>query len=118
MMHYFTLEEFDSPDAPGSGAKMDYGTLQMLDVARSIYGRPMRVNSGYRTVEHNAEVGGKISSSHLKGLAADISCTESRDRFDMITAFMRVGFTRIGMAGSFIHIDSDETKSPDVIWTY
>ena len=118
MMHFFTLEEFDSPDAPGSGAKMDYGTLQMLDLARSLYGRPMVVNSGFRTVEHNAEVGGVENSSHLRGLAADISCRNSRDRHDMLIAFLRVGFTRIGISDTFIHVDTDETKSQHVIWTY
>jgi len=118
MMHYFTLEEFDSPDAPGSGAKMDYATLQMLDLARSLYGRPMVVNSGFRTVEHNDAVGGTENSSHLRGLAADISCTNSGDRYDMLIALMRVGFNRVGISDTFLHIDTDETKSQHVIWTY
>lgn len=119
-MHFFTLEEFDSPDAPGSGAKMDFATLQMLDLARGLYGRPMVVNSGFRTVEHNAAVGGTENSSHLRGLAADISCRNSSDRYDMIIAFLRVGFNRVGISDTFIHIDTDtdETKSQHVIWTY
>ena len=117
-MEYFKLEEFDSPDLPGSGAGMDWTMLQMLDAARRLYGQPMIVNSGFRSVSHNAKVGGKSSSSHLTGFAADISCKTSAERFNMILAFMRVGFTRVGVGSSFIHVDVDDSKAPQVIWTY
>ena len=117
-MKYFNYEEFDSPDVQGSGQLMDLEFLSMLDAARKIYGKPMHVNSGYRTKSHNEQVGGVSSSSHLKGLAADISCKSSSDRFDMLQAFIKVGFKRIGVARSFIHIDNDKDKSQNVIWTY
>lgn len=117
-MKYFKLEEFDCPGLPDSGKKMDQCFLEMLDKAREIYGRPMRVNSGYRTKEHNAKIGGVKNSSHLKGIAADISCKSSADRFAMLNAFMQAGFKRIGVANSFIHVDTDEDKSQNVIWTY
>jgi len=117
-MKYFKLDEFDSPDLPGSGNIMDECFLQMLDNARELYGKPMRVNSGYRTKEHNAKIGGVKNSSHILGLAADISCKSSSDRFDMLNAFMQAGFKRIGVASSFIHVDTDENKSQNIIWTY
>jgi len=117
-MKYFKLSEFDSPDLPGSGAEMNQEFLYMLDAARKIYGKPMRVNSGYRTEAHNKKVGGVSSSSHLKGLAADISCKDSSNRFEMVQAFIKAGFKRIGVAGSFIHIDNDKDKSQNVMWTY
>jgi hypothetical protein len=31
---------------------------------------------------------------------------------------MEHGIDRIGIGDTFIHIDIDEDKSPDVIWTY
>ena len=31
---------------------------------------------------------------------------------------MAVGFNRIGIAGTFIHVDLDFDKSQNVIWTY
>ncbi len=117
-MKYFKLSEFDSPDILGSGKNMNEEFLYMLDAARKIYGKPMRVNSGYRTEEHNKKVGGVSSSSHLKGLAADISCKNSNERFEMLQAFIKAGFKRIGVANSFIHIDNDKDKSQGVIWTY
>jgi uncharacterized protein YcbK (DUF882 family) len=117
-MKYFEYEEFDSPDVQGSGQLMDPKLLEMIDEVREIYGKPIRINSGYRTEAHNRKVGGVDSSSHIKGLAIDVSCTRSDDRFKMLTALIEVGFNRIGVAGSFIHVDIDKDKSQNVIWTY
>ena len=117
-MRYFKLEEFDSPDELGSGCNMSQEILNMLDATRKIYGKPMRITSGFRTKTHNKKVGGVESSSHLKGLAADIACSESKNRFDMIKALLQVGFKRLGVAGTFIHVDIDKNKSQNVIWTY
>jgi len=115
---YFEYEEFDSPDIQGSGQLMDTKLLNMIDEAREIYGKPIHVTSGYRTEAHNRKVGGVDSSSHLKGLAIDVACVRSDDRFKMLNALLEVGFNRIGIAGTFIHIDIDKNKSQNVIWTY
>jgi uncharacterized protein YcbK (DUF882 family) len=117
-MRNFTLDEFDSPDIPGSGSLMQDSTLEKLDRARDIAGVPFVVNSGYRTQLHNAKVGGSDNSSHLKGYAVDLRCTDSRSRFKMFTALVKAGFTRIGVRKDFIHADDDPNKSPEVIWTY
>jgi len=117
-LKYFKYEEFDSPDLKGSGNLMDKRLLEMIDKARGIYGKPMRVNSGYRTKSHNRKVGGVDSSSHLKGLAIDVACVKSNDRFKMLNALLEVGFNRIGVASTFIHVDIDKNKSKNVIWTY
>jgi len=117
-MRYFKLEEFDSPDEKGSGSKMNEELLNMLDVARKNYGKPIKINSGYRTVNHNKKVGGKSGSSHLKGLAADISCNNSVDRFKLEGILREVGFNRLGVASTFIHVDIDKNKSPNVMWVY
>ena len=122
-LKYFKREEFDSPDKPGSGQMMDDDFLERLDIARDIYGYPMIVTSGFRTVEHHRDLterGYKTSknSSHLLGIAADIHCDDSRKRYLMIEAFLDAGFRRIGVGSTFIHVDSDEEKAQDVIWTY
>ena len=55
MFKYFKYSEFDSPDEPGSGEKYMCETLiQMLDEVRKEYGKPMRINSGYRSESNNA----------------------------------------------------------------
>lgn len=43
-----------------------------LDSVREEYGYPIKVNSGFRSAEVNAKVGGAKNSAHLEGLAADI----------------------------------------------
>jgi uncharacterized protein YcbK (DUF882 family) len=118
-MQYFKLHEFDSPDVPGSGARMNRDFLELLDEARGIAGVPFRINSGYRTQNHNASISGaSTNSSHLRGLAADISCTTSTARFRIIAALIAVGFTRLGIHNGFIHVDNDSLKSPGVTWLY
>jgi uncharacterized protein YcbK (DUF882 family) len=117
-LKYFSYDEFDSPDELGSGKHMDHDLLAMIDRARALYGKPIVVTSGFRTESHNEKVGGLSSSSHLKGLAIDVACVRSKDRFEMLTALLEVGFNRIGVADTFIHIDVDKNKSQNVIWTY
>jgi uncharacterized protein YcbK (DUF882 family) len=117
-LKHFKLSEFDSPDAPGSGAKMQPKFVQMLDNARTIAGIPFVINSGYRTAAHNAKVGGVDSSSHTKGWAADIACNDGAKRWTIINALLKSGINRIGVSSSFIHADCDPTKPSNVIWTY
>ena len=114
---YFKLDEFASPDEKGSGGNMDIGFLQMLDNARGIADIPFKINSGYRTAKHNKKVGGKKGSSHLQGFAADIACTDSNTRQKIVSSLIKAGFSRIGIADTFIHCDNDGNKNP-AIWLY
>ena len=45
--------------------------LRRVNIFRGIYDKPMYVNSGYRTVEHNASIGGAKNSSHCTCQAID-----------------------------------------------
>jgi len=122
-LKYFKINEFDSPDLPGSGINMCRDTLEMLDVARGIARIPFKINSGFRTEAQNRRIyermGKKpIRSAHLEGKAVDIAIKSSRERFKILSALLEAGFTRIGISESFIHADSSETKSSHVIWTY
>tara|TARA_E500000318_G_C3426271_1_gene159301 strand:+ start:7 stop:363 length:357 start_codon:yes stop_codon:yes gene_type:complete len=115
---YFKYHEFDSPDKPGSGHNMQLSFLELLDNARQIAGIPFKINSGFRTPEHNEKVGGAESSSHLRGHAADIHVSSSTYRYEILSALLEAGFTRIGIAKNFIHVDNDPIKTQKVIWTY
>ena len=117
-MKYFKLSEFDSPDLVGSGEAMDMEFLSRLDQARSLCDIPFRITSGYRSEAHNRKVGGVSNSSHLKGLAADIACTNSAARHIIVSALLKVGLNRIGIADTFIHVDRDSSKPANVIWIY
>ena len=122
-MRYFKLTEFDSPDAPGSGAKMDKEFLAMIDEARHLAGVPFKINSGYRTQAHHNSLTKKgyktaKNSAHLRGFAADIHCPDSLNRYAIILGLLGAGFNRIGVANTFIHVDNDPSLPEDVIWTY
>jgi len=81
-------------------------------------GERLVVTSGYRCEAHNRAVGGSPTSSHKKGLAADLACDASRLRYRIIGAAIRLGFHRMGIGKNFIHLDIDRSKAPRVIWIY
>ena len=124
-LKYFKLSEFDSPDLKGSGSNMNYTFLEKLDQARGLAGIPFKITSGFRTEAYQDDLtrrgyktAKKGTSPHLKGLAADISVKDSRQRYIVINSLLLAGFTRIGIADTFIHVDLDTEKSQNVIWTY
>ena len=121
-MRYFNYHEFNCPDeGEGSGERMmDEDFLQMLDRARHLAGVPFRVNSGYRSKAWNKKCNGRPNSAHTMGCAADIHCVDSRSRCYILGALLEVGFNRIGIAKTFIHVDNsyDASHDEDVIWLY
>jgi uncharacterized protein YcbK (DUF882 family) len=93
--------------------------LNMLDRIRSCNGKPVILNSVCRCLDHNKKEGGKSSSAHLTGDAADIRCLTSRERYELLEIIVPMReIRRIGIAKSFIHIDIDKTKTRNVIWMY
>jgi len=111
---YFKIEEFRCPCC---GTNLIHTELvDKLDEAREKAGIPFKITSGYRCPKHNAAIGGVENSAHIKGLAADILCTNSDTRFKIIKALLEVGFRRIGIGEHHIHVDIDITKPMDVIF--
>lgn len=92
--------------------------VKLLDKAREIAGVPFKITSGLRTKTQNANAGGVEDSSHLTGLAVDIACTSSANRYKIVTALLEVGFNRIGIGQTFVHADIDTSKAGEVIWDY
>ncbi len=106
-------------------------TISKLDRARDLIEREWNafnplskiyfvINSGYRSVSRNAEVGGVENSAHVKGYAADVAWHKySQEQKDKIREVLeRVGFNRLGIANSFIHVDDDLSKPQNAVWTY
>ena len=122
-LKYFELSEFNSPDQENSGLNMDHTFLRMLDRARDIASISFKINSGYRSEAHNLKVGGvpksswSRGSSHLYGFAADIACKNSNNREIIVRSLITAGFTRLGIANSFIHVDNDPNKVA-ALWLY
>lgn len=117
---FFRPDEFDDTVSPidGGGQHMQFEFVQRLDVLRHWLGVPLKINSGLRTAEHNNAVDGVEGSAHLTGWAADIYCRTSGDRLRLMRAAVMLGFNRIGVGTTFIHLDMDPTKPRDVVWLY
>lgn len=115
-LRYFELGEFECRCCERNDMVMEF--LLKLDRARHLAGVPFKVNSGFRCPSWNQFNGGTPTSSHLIGLAADISTPTSWEYFQILKALFDVGFTRIGVGKKFIHVDDDPGKPGELIWTY
>lgn len=100
----FKLSEFESPDT--KEVKVDESLVAKLEVLRkALDDKPLVINSGYRTVEHNKEVGGSPKSQHLKGKASDIARVDGFTVDEMKDKAEAVGFDGIGTYSWGIHVD-------------
>lgn len=116
---YFRASEFDSPDLGGSGFNMNLDFVAKLDKLREAVKMPLTIHSGFRTVAHNASLPDSVDgSAHTTGHAADIGALSSTQRYLIVEAALRLGFRRVGVGNSFVHIDDDITKAQDVMWNY
>ena len=117
-LKHFSFEEFDDPTMPGSGEKfIDKEFLAELDEIREECGFAFQITSGYRSEEHNAEVGGKKNSEHKEGKAADIFCISSFRRKRIIEVALAHHIPRIGVKKDCVHLGSSRTL-PEGVWTY
>lgn len=114
-MKHFKIEEFTCPCC--GEHKMDEEFLQVLDDIRDVANTPFIVTSGYRCEAHNGAVGGSPKSSHLKGVAVDISAETSWERYAIVHAAISNGISRIGISDDFIHLDDDK-KPQELLWVY
>ena len=88
--------------------------VERLQMARNIYGKPMVITSWSRCALHNMAIGGALRSYHLKSIAVDIACADSRDRWKMVFALMQCGFTVV-IYSDWIHADLRSDK-PILLW--
>jgi zinc D-Ala-D-Ala carboxypeptidase len=92
--------------------------LEALEDIREFSGIPVQITSGFRCPEHNVAVGGKPSSAHLTGEAADIFVSGNIDRFKFLEAAFVYGVRRVGIGGEFLHIDVSQSLPQEVCWLY
>lgn len=76
-----------------------------LDGLRLEFGEKMIVTSASRCKAHNARVGGKPHSFHLKGLAFDVHCPDGTYMRRLALLAMKHGFS-VGIKANMIHLDT------------
>ncbi|WP_084396210.1 D-Ala-D-Ala carboxypeptidase family metallohydrolase [Henriciella aquimarina] len=82
----------------------DPAFLDALEALRTeMGGRALVLHSGHRCAGWNAAVGGAPRSQH-KQIAADIRIA-GHDRFRLLAGAEQTGFTGLGLAKSFLHVD-------------
>ena len=120
---YFNISEFDCKSEPGTGIKVNPELIKKLDIAREYSNCVYKITSGYRSEKHTQYLIDKgyktsMTSSHIKGLAADIEVKNSNHAMQILSGLMFANFNRIGISKYFIHCDIDPNKPQNVLWTY
>ena len=109
----FKVKEFACKD--GSDAVLVVPRLVMvLQSIRDHFGKAVNINSGYRTPQYNAKVGGVDQSQHCYGTAADI--TVKGVDVATVAAYARKIMPDWGGVGTYqkqgcVHVDVRETRS-------
>lgn len=115
---YFTEAEFNACNPACSLMDMDSHFMYNLDMCRSFARVPFKILSAFRSVDWEIKHGRKGTSSHCKGLAVDILCTDDRLRWKIVSALQHgLDYPRLGIARTYIHVDMDKSK-PSAIWLY
>ncbi len=109
----FSLSEFECkcgcemPDNVLENVKLLAENLQML---RMFIKQPIKINSAFRCLSHNKNIGSKSTSQHVLGKAADIVVKELKPNevADIAEQLMDKGLFKMGGVGrynTFTHVD-------------
>lgn len=112
---YFKVEDFDCQETGENEMNIEF--LKKLDHLRQVCGFPFYITSGYRSPNHSIEKS-KLSGpgTHAQGIAADIAVSGGQQRMQIIKHAVAMGFTGIGVAKGFVHVDIRD--SYPVAWCY
>ena len=113
---YFKIEDFACHETNAN--RISPAFVTRLDHLRHVCGFPFIITSGYRDPKHSAEVSKPegTKGQHTLGMAADVAVKNAEQRYLIVKHATELGFTGIGIAKSFVHVDTRATTP--VIWTY
>ena len=107
----FKVREFACND----GTDVIFISMDLVEVLQKIrdhFGKPVNINSAYRTPAKNKAVGGAAYSQHLYGLAADVSISGVSPKD--VAAYAETLLPNrggIGIYQTFTHVDVRANKS-------
>lgn len=115
----FTLDEFKSKDGAPTPPDVLENLRELaknLQVLRDYLGKPIKINSGYRSPAHNAKVKGAKNSMHVKGKAADIvvqgyTPTQLAAVIFKLIEEKKMRQGGVGIYPTFVHYDIRGTKA-------
>lgn len=118
----FQPSEFRSANDPAGRVEIETDFMDRLQRLRTMFGRPMIINSGYRSPAYNDKVSTTgLHGPHTTGRAVDVKVLDSSTRFLLVTLAIECGFTGIGIAKTFVHLD-DIINNPKIprpmLWLY
>lgn len=105
----FKVREFACKDGSDK-ILIDIELVELLQKIRNYFNKPVKINSGYRTISHNKKVGGSTNSYHTKGQACDIRIENVNPILIALYA-ERLGAGGIGVYKTFVHIDVRQKKT-------
>ena len=104
----FKVREFACKDGSNT-ILIDDKWVVLLQNIREHFGKPVIINSAYRTEKHNENVGGAANSYHLYGKAADLQIKGvSPQEIALYTESL--GVKGIGLYGTSVHVDTRTSK--------
>lgn len=118
----FSIEELNKHNFKMSDEVLD--NLKMLavqlEIVRAHFNVPVTINSGYRNLEYNRNIGSKDTSQHIKGTAADIvvkgvSPDEVADAIEFLIMGGMLKEGGVGRYNTFTHYDIRGTRAR---WNY
>lgn len=96
---------------------LDKALVELLEIIRLHYNKPLHINSGYRTVQYNATLkNSSPKSQHILGKAADIWLNGVSPK--QLYSWLDSSYPNslgIGIYDTFVHVDVREGKSR---WDY
>lgn len=96
---------------------LQYGVDMVLDPLRRLYGKPLKINSGYRCSELNKIVGGVPNSWHQYGNAADIHINNVEEaevifRWLKMLPSVDTALFEHSKTAQWLHVQWDKTRTP------
>ena len=113
-MRYFKLSDFDCQETGNNEMSEEF--LEKLDDLRHECGFPFIITSGYRDPSHSVEARKAKAGTHARGIASDIRINNGSQAYAIIKHAQSMGFNGIGVAKTFIHVDTRDTTP--VVWCY
>ena len=115
---YFKLEDFNCQETGENKMNVDF--IHRLDELREACGFPFIITSGYRSPSHSIESRKEKPGTHAQGYAADIKTTGGSQRYKIIEQALLLGFSGVGVARGFIHVDDRAIHDgkTSVAWCY